>query len=157
MKRGPLNSGHDKPSLTYNNVKMLWKKTSREWLKIALRTVFRINKLIQIRWGKFKPEMNMKRKKHSVEFVLLFEFVPLALGKLVYSEEPLGDGSLRLYVNKLLSLFRPQENKSSCKYSYRRLVLANFPMCQNAVSITTADVKFGSILIPIYYWRIAIV
>lgn len=55
----------------------------------------------------------MKRKKHSVEFVLLFEFVPLPLGKLVYTEEPFGDGSLRLYVNKLLSLFRPQENKSS--------------------------------------------
>lgn len=80
----------------------------------------------------------MKRKKHSVEFVLLFEFVPLPLGKLVYSEEPFGDGSLRLYVNKLLSLFRPQENKSSYKYSYRRLVsnfLENFPMCQNAVSL----------------------
>ena len=37
----------------------------------------------------------MKRKKHSVEFVLLFEFVPLPLGKLVYSEEPFGDGSLK--------------------------------------------------------------
>ena len=37
----------------------------------------------------------MKRKKHSVEFVLLFEFVPLALGKLVYSEEPFGNGSLK--------------------------------------------------------------
>ena len=82
------------------------------WRKLA-GNGFRINKLIRIRWGKFKPEMNMKRKKHSVEFVFLFEFVPLALGKLVYSEEPFGDGSLRLYVNKLLSLFRPQENKSS--------------------------------------------
>lgn len=95
MIRGPLNSGHDKPSFTYNNVKILLKKTSREWLKIVLRTVFRINKLIQIGWGKFKPEIDEKEETFSrINFVLLFEFVPLALGKLVYSEEPFGDGSL---------------------------------------------------------------
>lgn len=63
MIRGPLNSGHDKPSFTYSNVKILLTKTSREWLKIALRTVFRINKLIQIRWGKFKPEIEYEKKE----------------------------------------------------------------------------------------------
>lgn len=65
MIRGPLNSGHDKPSFTCNNVKILLTKTSREWLKIALRTVFRINKLIQIRWGKFKPEIDEKEETFS--------------------------------------------------------------------------------------------
>ena len=63
MIRGPLNSEHNKPPFTYNNVKILLTKTSREWLKIALTTVFRINKLIQIRWGKFKPEIEYEKKE----------------------------------------------------------------------------------------------
>lgn len=56
---------------------------------LALTNLFRSD------GGNLSQRLNMKRKKHSVEFVLLFEFVSLALGKLVYSEESFGDGSLK--------------------------------------------------------------